>query len=74
VTTQEDARIALRRSLKTFQTEPVKLNGNSLYVKLAGVAKGFEGDQTPDLNSYLGELSDQLGQMAARITNIQGLF
>ena len=74
VTTQEDARIALRRSLKALHAEPVKLNGDSWYVKVAGIAMGFNGDQTPDLNTFLVDLSDQLGHMTARVKNIQGFF
>ncbi len=73
MTPKNEARRALNRHLKIFNTEPVEVNGVPVSVHVAGVATNYDPDKTPNADAFVETLAGDLSEMVARIKNIHGL-
>jgi hypothetical protein len=74
MTTQSDAKLALRRTLKLLHGDPIEVDGIPLTTKIAGVATSFDAERMPDVGAFLKAMSNELTDMVVRIKNIQELF
>jgi GGDEF domain-containing protein len=74
MTTQKEARTALRRSMKALHAEPIEVNGIPVALKMAGVATAFDTDRKPDEEAFIQTMSNELTDMIVRVKNIHELF
>ncbi len=73
MTPEDEAKLALRRHLKLFNTEAVEVQGIPIALQIAGVATNFDPDETPNAGAFVEILSTELSEMVIRIKNIHGL-
>ena len=50
---EDEAKLALRRHLKRFNTETVEVQGIPIALQVAGVATNFDPDQTPNAAAFV---------------------
>lgn len=71
---REDSKKALNRVMKVLHDEPIDVKGVPVDFKFAGVAMTFDGQDTPDVKSFVRVLSGRLQDMASRLKNIQSFM
>jgi hypothetical protein len=73
MTPPQDAKLALKRSMRLLHAGPVEVAGYPIEVKMAGVATIFHSKRTPDLKSFIKIVSSDLMDMSIRVKNIHAL-
>ena len=73
VTEGRQARVALRRCLKGLNSEPVVVDGFSLFPKITGIAYGFDPTMKPDVDAFVKAATTELEHMISRVKNL-GMF
>jgi hypothetical protein len=71
---REGSKKALNRVMKVLQEDPIDVNGALIDFKFAGIAITFDGQQTPDVKSFMRVMSGRLQDMASRLKNIQAFM
>jgi hypothetical protein len=74
MTEKENARIALRRLLRTLHKAPITVNGFDIKVQVAGAVTSFNGDKTPDLDTFLKVVKNDHNALVIRLKNVQELY
>ena len=68
---REDSKKALNRVMKVLHGAPIDVRGIPVDFKFAGIAMTFDGQDTPDVKSFLRVMSSRLQDMASRLKNVQ---
>jgi GGDEF domain-containing protein len=71
MTSGNNAQQALRRLLKKLHACPVTVDGTTIEIRLAGVAVTWDSIRTPDSDSFIKTMMNELVQMQRRIKNLQ---
>jgi hypothetical protein len=71
MTPLSNAQLALRRFLKSFHAGTVTVDETAIEIRLAGVAVAWDFIRTPDADSFIVTLTNELAQMERRIKNLQ---
>ena len=71
---EEEAKKALARVLRVLHSMPLQVNGVPVNLRVAGVADGFDPEQTPTAQVFTKQLAQKLSDMVARLKSIQVLF
>ncbi len=71
---EEEAKKALARVLRVLHAMPMQVNGVPVQLRVAGVADGFDPEQTPTAQVFTKQLAQKLSDMVARLKSIQVLF
>jgi hypothetical protein len=74
MTSGNQARLALKRCLRLLHSSPAEVDGIPLDIRVAGVVTVYDFLRTPDVESFIRNLEDELGQMERRIRNLQVYF
>ncbi|WP_459922088.1 hypothetical protein [Desulfatiferula olefinivorans] len=74
MTDADDARLALRRILKTIHSNLIRVKGVPLEVRFAGAVTSFEKDVTPTLKDVIRMAEHDIFDMVQRIKNLQTLY
>jgi len=74
MTTQDDAKLALRRTTRLLHGDPIEVDGIPLTVKIAGVSTTFDAERMTDGKTFMQAMSNELTEMVIRVKNIQELF
>jgi hypothetical protein len=69
----KQGRLALRRCLKLLNSEPVLVDGISLFPKITGIAFGFDPSMKPDVDAFVKAAITELERMISRVKNL-GMF
>jgi GGDEF domain-containing protein len=69
----KQARVALRRCLRLLNSEPVLVDGISLFPKITGIAYGFDPNMKPDVDAFVKAATTELEHMISRVKNL-GMF
>jgi hypothetical protein len=70
MTSQADARLALRRAMKFLHLEPIQVQGIPVEIKVAGVVAEIDFKSLSDASAFVQTLSSQIMDMATRIRTI----
>jgi hypothetical protein len=73
MTSEVEAKQALRRHLRLLNTQPVEVHGIPLSLRVAGVATNFNKDRMPNAKIFYATLISDLTEMVNRIKTIHGL-
>jgi len=73
MTPKEEAVLALRRHLRLLNKEQFVIKGIPITVQVAGVATNFDPKQTPDVKTFVEELTSAISEMVQRIKTLHGL-
>lgn len=71
MTDEDEAKLALRRLLRTIHSNMVKVNDVPLEVKFAGSVTSFEKNLTPSLKEYIKRVERDIYEMVQRLKNLQ---
>jgi GGDEF domain-containing protein len=71
---REASKRALTRVMGILQDGPIDVGGIPVKFKFAGIAMTFDGQQTPDLKSFVRVTTRRLQDMANRLKNIQSFM
>ena len=74
MTTQDDAKLALRRTVRLLHGDPIEVDGIPLTVKIVGVSTTFDAERMTDGKAFMQAMSNELTEMVIRVKNIQELF
>jgi hypothetical protein len=74
MTKKENAKIAMRRILRSLHDGPITVNGLDLKVQFAGTVTSFDENQTPDLESFLKVVENDHNEIIIRLKNIRELY
>jgi hypothetical protein len=74
MTEKENARIALRRLLRALHEAPSRVNGFDLKVQFAGAVTSFDGNKTPDLDTFLKDVESDHNELVIRLKNVHELY
>ena len=74
MTMQDDAKLALRRTMRLLHGDPIEVDGIPLTVKIAGVSTTFDAERMTDGKAFMQAMSNELTEMVVRVKNIQELF
>jgi hypothetical protein len=74
MTEKENARIAARRLLRTLHEAPIRVNGLVLKVQFAGAVTSFNGNKTPDLDTFLKNVESDHNDLVIRLKNVHELY
>jgi len=74
MTEKENAKIALRRLLRSLHDGPITVNGLDLKVRFAGAITSFDGNQTPDLDTFLKVVENDHNELVIRLKNVHELY
>ena len=74
MTEKENARIALRRLIRSLHEAPITINGYDLKVRFAGAVTSFNEDQTPDLDTFLKVVENDHNELVIRLKNVHVLY
>ncbi len=74
MTEKENARIALRRLTKSLHDGPITVNGFDLKVQFAGAVTSFDGNRTPDLDTFLKVVENDHNELIVRLKNVHELY
>jgi hypothetical protein len=74
MTEKENAKIVMRRILRSLHESSIKVNNLNLKVQLAGMVTSFDGDQSPDLKSFLSIVENNHDELIIRLQNIRDLY
>jgi len=74
MTNEKQAQFALRRCMKILHGHTIKVCGTLLEIRVAGVATTYDPISTPDVNTFLDALINDLTRMEKRIKNILTYF
>jgi hypothetical protein len=74
MTSGKNAQIALNRYLKALHSNPVTIDETLLEIRLAGVATVYDFIRTPNADSFIQTMLNELTQMERRIKNLQAYF
>jgi GGDEF domain-containing protein len=74
MTIEEDAKLALRRLLKSIHSSLLKVNDIPLEVRCAGAVTPFDKEKTPVLKDYIRKAEHDIYDMVQRIKNLQTLY
>jgi GGDEF domain-containing protein len=74
MTTQDDAKLALRRTMRLLYGDPIEVDGIPLTVKIAGVSTTFDAERMTDGKAFIQAMLNELTEMVVRVKNIQELF
>jgi hypothetical protein len=74
MTPPSEAKLALQRCMKLLNLEKLGVDGISLTVKIAGVAREYDQERTPTAEAFVKALATDLRDMVVRIKNIHALF
>lgn len=69
-----EAKMALSRVLNLLHSEPLKVHGVPVQLRVAGVVVAYDSDSKMDAHAFAKHITNQLMDMVARIKNIQVLF
>lgn len=73
MTKLENARIALRRLTKSLHAGPITVDGYDLKVQFAGAVTFFDGNKTPDLDTFLEVVKNDNNALVVRLKNVHEL-
>jgi hypothetical protein len=71
---KENAKIAMRRILRSLHDGLITVNGLDLKVQFAGTVTAFDENQTPDLESFLKVVENDHNELIIRLRNIRELY
>jgi len=74
MTEKENAKIALRRLLRSLHEGPITVNGLDLKVRFAGAVTAFDENQTPDLDTFLKVAENDHNELVIRLKNVRELY
>jgi len=74
MTEKENAKIALRRLLRSLHGSPITVNGIDLKVQFAGAVTSFDENQTPDLKNFLKVVENDHNELVIRLKNVRELY
>jgi hypothetical protein len=74
MTEKENARIALRRILRCLHEAPIRVDGFDLRVQFAGAVTTFNGNKTPDLDTFLKVVESDHNELVIRLKNVHELY
>ena len=74
MTPGSQAKLVLNRCLRKLHATPLNVDGTALEIRLAGVAIAYDSIRTPDADSFIQTLMNELAQMERRIKNLQVYF
>ena len=74
MTMQDDAKLALRRTMRLLHGDPIEVDGIPLTVKIVGVSTTFDTERMADGKAFMQAMSNELTEMVIRVKNIQELF
>jgi len=74
MTMQDDAKLALRRTMRLLHGDPIEVDGIPLTVKIVGVSTTFDAERMTDGKAFMQAMSNELTEMVIRVKNIQELF
>jgi hypothetical protein len=74
MTEKENAKIAMRRILGSFNGGPITVSGLDLEFQIAGTVTSFNEDQTPDLKSFVKVVEHDHDEFIIRLQNIRDLY
>jgi len=74
MTMQDDAKLALRRTMRLLHSDPIEVDGIPLTVKIVGVSTTFDAKRMTDGKAFMQAMSNELTEMVIRVKNIQELF
>lgn len=73
MTTPDEAKLTLKRHLRSINMRPFDINGIPVAVQVAGAVTNFDAQRTPNTSVFLQILFDDLSVMIHRIKTIHGL-
>jgi hypothetical protein len=73
MTSEVEAKQALRRHLRLLNTQPVEVHGIPVSLRVAGVATNFNKDRMPNAKIFYATLIYDLTEMVNRIKTIHAL-
>ena len=74
MTPGSQVKLVLNRYLRKLHATPLNVDGTALEIRLAGVAIAYDSIRTPDADSFIQTLMNELAQMERRIKNLQVYF
>lgn len=74
MTDENDAKLALRRLLKSIHSKLIKVNGVPLEVRFAGSVTYFDTSESPVLKDLIKKAEHDIYDMVQRIKNLQTLY
>ena len=74
MTENENARIALRRLLKSLQAKNFQVNGLSFSVRFAGYVTSFDVDERQDSATFINNAENGHNEFLVRLKNVQDLY
>ena len=74
MTEKKNARIALRRLLRSLHDAPITVNGYDLKVQFAGAITSYDEDQTPDRDTFLKAVENDHNELVIRLKNVHELY
>ena len=74
MTMQDDAKLALRRTMRLLHGDSIEVDGIPLTVKIVGVSTTFDTERMADGKAFMQAMSNELTEMVIRVKNIQELF
>ncbi len=74
MTEKESAKIPLRRLLRSLHDTPITVNGFDLEVQFAGAVTSFDGNKSPDLETFLKLVENDHNELVIRLKNVQELY
>lgn len=74
MTNKDDAKLALRRLLKSIHSKLIKINDIPLEVRFAGSVSPFEKNSSPQLKELIRKAEHDIYDMVQRIKNLQSMY
>ncbi|UCF92316.1 MAG: diguanylate cyclase, partial [Desulfobacterales bacterium] len=74
MTEEKEAQIAMRRILKSLNSEPFLVKDIALSLQFAANVTVFDRELTPDLESFIETAQSEINDLVLRLTNIQELL
>jgi len=74
MTEKEGAKIVVRRLLRSLHETPITVNGFDLKVQFAGAVTSFDGNKSPDLDTFLKIVENDHNELVIRLKNVQELY
>ena len=74
MTEKKNARIAMRRLLRSLHEAPITVNSYDLKVQFAGAITAFNENQTADIDTFLKVVENDHNELVIRLKNVQELY
>jgi GGDEF domain-containing protein len=74
MTTEKNARAAMRRILKSIHDASYRVAGTPVAVKLAGTVTSFDKDRSASLDDFVKRAESDIFDMVTRLRNIQSIY